>query len=73
VGRREVQDVLRRLWPEVVVKGLGQVVPTWAMAPEDAADLAPHRRGVEPLRIVILPQHDREIVAPTIEPMPVIV
>jgi hypothetical protein len=60
VDRREVQDVLRRQWPDVVVKSLEQEQPVVAMLPGDAADLGRHRRGVEALRIVILPQHDRQ-------------
>jgi hypothetical protein len=73
IDRREVQDVLRRRWPDVVVKSLDQEQPTVAMLAGDAADLGWHRRGVEPLRIVIMPQYDRQITAPTVELMPVIV
>ena len=43
-----------------------------AMTADDAADLG-RRRGVEPLRIVIMPQHDRQVIAPEVEPMPVVV
>ena len=74
IDRHEVEDVLRRRWPEVVVKSLGQEEPTMAMSPEDAADLGRCRRGVEPLRIVVMPQQDRQtITAPVIEAMPVLV
>ncbi len=74
VDRREVLDVLRRRWPDVVVKGLEQEVPTVAMMAEDAADLGRCRRGVEPLRIVIMPQWDQQVIdLPVVEPMPVIV
>ena len=41
----------------------------------DAADLGSRRRGVEPLRIVVMPQKvQRTVVAPTplIAPMPVL-
>ena len=72
VDRREVQDVLGRRWPEVVVKNLEQEEPAVTMSPGDAADLGRCRRGIEPLRIVIMPQHDRQITAPVIEPMPVL-
>jgi hypothetical protein len=58
VDRREVIDVLRRRWPAVVAKGLEQDAPTSEMVAGDAADLGRCRRGVEPLRIVILPQRD---------------
>ena len=74
IDRQEVQDVLRRRWPDVVVKELEQEEPTVAMSPDDAADLGQCRRGVEPLRIVIMPQHDRQaITSPVIGPMPVVV
>jgi hypothetical protein len=55
-----------------VVKALEQEQPVVAMQPGDAADLGRCRRGVEPMRIVVMPQHYREIVAPTIEAMPVL-
>jgi hypothetical protein len=52
-------------------------VPAAAMMAEDAADLGRCRRGVEPLRVVIMPQQDQQVqcvtVAPVIEPMPIIV
>ena len=74
VDRREVLDVLRRRWPDVVLKDLEQEEPAWAMTPDDAAELGRRRRGVEPLRIVVMPQKiTRVIVAPApviIEPMP---
>jgi hypothetical protein len=55
VDRHEVETVLRRRWPEVVVKEPEQEEPTVAMSPSDAADLGRCRRGVEPLRIVVMP------------------
>ena len=73
IDRREVLDVLRRRWPDVVVKDLEQEEPAWTMTADDAADLGSRRRGVEPLRIVVMPQKiTRVAVAPTplIEPMP---
>ncbi len=73
VDRSDVVDVLRRRWPEVVVKELEQEVPTWAMTAADAADLGRCRRGVEPLRIVVMPQQHRQIVAPVTEAMPILV
>jgi hypothetical protein len=74
VDRREVLDVLRRRWLNAVVKELEQEQPAVAMLAGDAAALGECRRGVEPLRIVIMPQHDRQrITAPVIEPMPVVV
>jgi hypothetical protein len=60
VDRSEVVDVLRRRWPDVVVKTLEQETPTLTMVAGDAADLGRCRRGVEPLRLVIMPQQDRQ-------------
>jgi hypothetical protein len=74
VDQREVEAVLRRRWPDVVVKTLEQERPAVAMTAQDAADLGSRRRGVEPLRIVVMPQHDRQaITVPVVEPMPVVV
>jgi hypothetical protein len=74
IDLRAVQDVLCCRWPDVEVKSLEHEAQTVAMTAEDAADLGRCRRGVEPLRIVILPQHDQQaIISPIIEPMPVTV
>jgi hypothetical protein len=73
VDRYEVLDVLRQRWPEVAVKTFEQETPTWAMAAEGAADLGRHRRGVEPLRIVIMPQQERQVASPIVQAMPVVV
>ena len=64
-------DVPHRRWPDAIVKSLEREEPIVAMSPGDAADLGRCRRGIEPLRIVVMPQHYRQIVAPTVEPMPV--
>ncbi len=41
---------------------------------EDAADLGQRRRGVEPRRIVIMPQHERQATTlPVLDPMAVVV
>jgi hypothetical protein len=76
VGRREVQDVLSRRWPDVVLKDLAQEEPAWVMTADDAADLGSRRRGVEPLRVLVMPQKITQVtVAPTpvIEGMPVVI
>ncbi len=73
IDRREVQDLLHRRWPDVVMTNLEREVPTVTMSPSDAADLWRCRRGVEPLRIVIMPQHDRQVIASEVEAMPVVV
>ena len=43
-------------WPDIVVKGMEHEKPSVTMSPIDAADLGRCRRGVEPLRIVVMPQ-----------------
>jgi hypothetical protein len=73
VDRHEVEAVLRRRWPDVVVKSLEQEQPVVAMTAEDAADLGRCRRGIEPLRVVIMPQHDRQVASAGVAPMPVLV
>ena len=73
VDRPEVEAVLHRRWPDVVVKSLEQEQPAVAMLAGDAADLGRCRRGVEPLRIVVMPQQDRQIAAPVVELMPVVI
>ena len=75
VDRREVLDLLGRRWPDVVVKSLEHEEPTWEMTADDAAHLGSRRRGVEPLRVVIISQKVKRVtVAPmVVEPMPVVV
>jgi hypothetical protein len=73
VDQRVVLDVLRRRWPGILVKILEQEQPAVAMTAEDAADLGRCRRGIEPLRVVIMPQQVRQITAPMVEAMPVLV
>ena len=73
IDRWEVQDALRHRWPDVAVKSLDHQEPAVAMSPGDAADLGRCRRGVEPLRIVIMPQYDRQVAAPIVAPMSVVV
>jgi hypothetical protein len=73
IDRRVVQDVLHRRWPVATVNELRHEEPAVAMTAEDAAALGRCRRGVEPLRIVIMPQHDRQGPSLATEPMPVLV
>jgi hypothetical protein len=56
VDRRELQDVLGRRWPSVMLMDLAQEEPAWEMTADDAADLGTRRRGIEPLRILVMPQ-----------------
>ncbi|MBD0272519.1 MAG: hypothetical protein ICV73_11390 [Acetobacteraceae bacterium] len=81
IPREEVAEVLRWRWPNLTVSDVGAVSPSWAMSIEDAAELAGTRRGIEPLRIVILAQRAadasagqrtaRYVPPPPVEPMPV--
>jgi hypothetical protein len=74
VDRGEVQDVLHRRWPDVIIKSLEHEDPTVAMSPCDAADLGRCRRGVEPMRVVVMPQHYQQaITSQIIEPMPMLI
>jgi hypothetical protein len=77
IDRREVLNVLRRRWPDVVLKDLQHEEPASTMTADEAAALGKRRRGVEPLRIVVMPQTiTRVVVAPVpvaLEPMPIIV
>jgi hypothetical protein len=82
IERSEVADTLRKRWPAAVLQGVGAVEPSWMMATEDAAELARVRRGVEPLRIVVLPQRAADATAldllgvngapVAVEPMPIV-
>ncbi len=60
-ARQEVAAVLRRRWPAAVVGAVGAAEPSWSMPVEDAAELARTRRGVEPLRIIVLEQRAAKI------------
>ncbi|MBD0272922.1 MAG: hypothetical protein ICV73_13465 [Acetobacteraceae bacterium] len=56
VSRHEIAAVLRRRWPAAVVGEVGAAEPSWPMSAEGAVELARARRGVEPLRIVVMAQ-----------------
>lgn len=56
IDRVEAWATLRRRWPDVVLSSPGDIAPSSAMTVGDAAALARCRRGLEPSRIVILPQ-----------------
>ena len=81
ISRAEVGEVLRGRWPVAPIGDVGAVPPSWTFAVEDAAELARARRGVEPLRIVVLAQRaantgerrrtDTDNLAEPFAPMPV--
>jgi hypothetical protein len=73
VDRPEVEAVLHRRWPDVVVKSLEQEQPAVTMTAEDAADLGRRRRGVEPLRIVVMPSRIGRSSCQRLEPTPVVI
>ncbi len=56
VERMEIAGVLRRRWPGSVVGDVGAKSPSWTFTTGESAELARARRGVEPLRIVVLPR-----------------
>ena len=77
IDRAEVADVLHRRWPDAAIGDVGSLSPSWEFAIEDAVELARARRGVEPLRIVVLAQRTSltkpsvgRSLAPGLEPMP---
>jgi hypothetical protein len=81
VARAEIADALRSRWPGVVVGDVGALEPSWEMSIGEVVELARARRGVEPLRIVVLAQRAAEANAGQraaedalplpVEPMPV--
>jgi hypothetical protein len=76
VERREVQGVLWRRWPDIALKNLEHEEPVWEMSAGDAANLGTRRRGVEALRITVMPQTIKRVTVapvPMIEPMPILV
>jgi hypothetical protein len=58
LSRAEVGAVLRRRWPEVGVGDVGDAMPARPLAVVEMVELARLRRGVEPLRVVILAQRE---------------
>ena len=73
VDPRKIMDALDCRSPQIL-KDFDQEAPVPAMSPADAAELGRRRRGVEPLRIVIMPQRGMPVAEPRyIEPMPVMI
>jgi hypothetical protein len=56
VGRGEIVEVLRRHWPDAQVTEITKASLVWNLGIEDAVELARAKRGVEPLRIVVMGQ-----------------
>jgi hypothetical protein len=81
VALAEVGDVITRRWPDAIIRQGISASPCWAMSVQDAVELGRARRGVEPLRVVVLPQrasltsgrHGGGVLATAeLEPMPVL-
>jgi hypothetical protein len=77
ITRHAVTDLLCRRWPNAAIRDASTVSPPWRMSVEVAIELARIRRGVEPLRVVVLPQRvcEREGSThkyPCAEPMPIV-
>ena len=74
VDRCEVRDVMQRRWPGALINRPGREEPVWEMSPDDAAELGQCRRGIEPVRLVIMPQREREVTTSSpVDSMPVLV
>ena len=56
IARAALWSVLERRWSTVVLTDPGATEPASAMTVGNAAALARRRRGLEPVRIVVLPQ-----------------
>jgi hypothetical protein len=56
IGEAEIVKVLRRHWPDAQVTDITTAFPIWNLGIEDAVELARAKRGVEPLRIVVMGQ-----------------
>lgn len=56
VGRGQIVEVLRRHWPDAQVTDITTLFPVWNLGIDDAVELARAKRGVEPLRIVVMGQ-----------------
>lgn len=56
ISRVELWSCLERRWPTMAVTDPGDLQPSSAMTMQGAAMLAQRRRGIEPMRIIVLPQ-----------------
>ncbi len=81
IDQQEVLEVLRRRWPSAIISDIADEQPSREWPLEDIVELANVRRGVEPLRIVVLGQR---VVGPgkamymgmeaaAVDPMPVVI
>jgi hypothetical protein len=56
IPRAEVAEILGRRWPEAIIGEVAAVLPNSEFTVEDAVEFARLRRGIEPLRVIVLPQ-----------------
>ncbi len=78
INRREIAQAFQSRWPDASVGKIGTMPASWEFDLDDAVELARVRRGVEPLRIVVLPQRgvhagvqsERNVRTGGLEPMP---
>jgi hypothetical protein len=68
----DVWAVFERCWPQAVLTDVAGIKPSFRLIVDDAADLAQCRRGIEPLRIAIMPMTASMIPAGYKEPLPVL-
>ncbi|WP_143018057.1 hypothetical protein [Belnapia rosea] len=70
IGRGEVAEVFRKLWPDVTLYNLGEASPDWAMPLRDVIEITQIRRCIEPLRVVVLAQQHPVAAGLNISPRP---
>jgi hypothetical protein len=56
IGKAEIAEALRRRWLHALVEDAVEMSPVWDFGIDDAVELARAKRGVEPLRIVVMAQ-----------------
>jgi len=76
IPRISLLAVLRQRWPSTTVLSAVGNEPSWAMDTDTAVHLSTLRRGIEPLRAVVMPQGIHQLPppskAPYLEPMPML-
>jgi hypothetical protein len=73
IDRAEVWARFERRWPEIVLCNPGKFEPSYQMAVANAVALARCRRGIEPTRIVVMPQVAATLSLSEGEPMPMLI
>jgi hypothetical protein len=73
IARAEVWARLARRWPEIALCNPEKFEPSYQMAVANAVALARCRRGIEPTRIVVMPQVAATLSLSEGEPMPMLI